>query len=148
MRDYKTRVMIITILVLTLLILPSYTLAISIEEYEGPPIDLSIWPDMEYVLEIDSDIIGEGVVHRQYYSKHLIYSESITETETYVVIFRFKENGVDQTILLSDEKQYMKNSISYGEFFETNDSYGNLITRTLPGEEMAMPGYEKLGEVE
>ncbi len=124
-------IILITLFVLFLLfLLPSYTLAANnyndnCDEYieeDYPPVDLDIWPDLQYVLEIDSSMLGEGAVHRQYYGKYAVRLETVSDEVEYNVIYKFKEDGVDETVLLNLEEEYMVNSISYNEFFEMNDS--------------------------
>lgn len=157
------RLLMIIIIFSALIFVPGYQLAAAqdTEEYyeedfededlyyeDYPPINMEVWPQLQYVLEVKSPMLETGAVSRQYFGNRAIRLETIAGEEEYFLIYRFNEEGAVQFSFLENEdgKKYLKTLMSYEEFFDEFDSYDSLFFKTLPGEELAMPGYEKEGE--
>ena len=139
---------LITLIVFSILILLIFTPSnlLSQEYLEETKPDLSIWPEQEYILEINNAMMAEGGSHTQYYGKHKLKLETSMGEISNAVIYHFNEDNIKEIIILPDEKMYMESILSYGEFFETNDTGSGLLYNNLPGEEMAMYGADKIGE--
>jgi len=141
----KKLISLITFSILILLIFTPSNLQ-SQEYLEETKPDLSIWPEQEYILEINNAMMAEGGSHIQYYGKHKLKLETSMGEISNAVIYHFNEDNIKEIIILPDEKMYMENILSYEEFFETNDAGSGLLYNNLPGEEIAMYGADKIGE--
>jgi len=139
---------LITLIVFSILVLLIFTPSnlLSQEYLEETKPDLSIWPEQEYILEINNAMMAEGGSHIQYYGKHKLKLETSMGEISNAVIYHFNEDNIKEIIILPDEKMYMENILSYEEFFETNDAGSGLLYNNLPGEEIAMYGADKIGE--